>query len=259
MPNRDFGDLDRALRTLQGSVEFPATPDLAAAVAVRLRSAPRQPVRQPWLPRVALAAGIAAVAFAAVLVFSPAVRTAVADFLGIGGVEIVVTESPPPARIADELDLGAPTTLADAVDEVDFEISLPAALGEPDEVYIGDLFPGSIVSFVYAAGPDLPKSPETQVGLLLSEFRARIDAAVIEKSVFEGATSIDPVDVNGTLGYWIEGEPHAINFIGPDGTFIAQEPRLAGNTLVWATKGVTYRLESALTKQRALEIARSVP
>jgi hypothetical protein len=261
MDSSRLSDLERALVALRPAVDFPATPDLTASVAVRIRTGARpQPIRRPLWPRLALGAGLAAIAFAAVLLFSPGVRTAVADFLGIGGVEITVTESPPPARIADELDLGEPSSLIDAAANVDFEIGVPTELGDPDEVYVKQLGLGtSMVSLVYAPRPGIPEAAETHVGVLLSEFRARIDRAVLEKSLFEGATAVEEVDVNGHLGFWIEGRPHVVNLLSPDGLVISEPPRLAGNVLVWMADGVTYRLESALTRARVMAIARSVP
>jgi hypothetical protein len=47
-------------------------------------------------------------------------------------------------------------------------------------------------------------------------------------------------------------------YTGADGSFLEDPPRLVGNTLIWETGGVTLRLESALTMEDALTVARSM-
>ena len=96
-------DLDAALADLAAALEFPPTPDLAAAVSARLAEAPARPARsRPRLPHLAgwrrlAAAGLAAVLLAAaVLVASPGTREAVARRLGLRGVGVELGGPPPP-------------------------------------------------------------------------------------------------------------------------------------------------------------------
>ncbi|MFN2489537.1 MAG: hypothetical protein ABR529_07340 [Actinomycetota bacterium] len=264
--NHDFrawgdAELEASLVELGRHVAYPPVPDLSTRVGAALRARPR---RAGWTsfvtPRRALAlATVAAVLLAAVVLgFSPAARRAVADWLGVAGIRIDVgAPRPSPARLGDNLNLGRAAPLQRAREEVDFDVLEPTALGEPDEVYVADDLPGGRVSLLYEARPGLPKTATTDIGLLLMEFRARLDEEVIGKVVFEGGT-VDPVKVNGEVGYWIGGGPHAVLFIDDDGEVVDDTLRLAARTLVWQRDGVTLRLESALTKQEALGLARSV-
>jgi hypothetical protein len=77
------------------------------------------------------------------------------------------------------------------------------------------------------------------------------DSLPYAQKLVAGGVPIKRVDVNGAPGLFIAGE-HALAL--PD----ELHPRLAGNTLLWARAGVTYRLETALGVRAALRLARSV-
>src|SRR5215207_1833068 len=113
-------DLERALADLAASLEFPPTPDLAAAVTARLdqdpvteRPAPAARGRR-WLGGLAgwrrlAVAGLAVVLLAvAVLVASPETREAVARRLGLRGIEVELGGPPPTVTTTPgaRLDLG---------------------------------------------------------------------------------------------------------------------------------------------------------
>ena len=95
-------DLDRALTDLATSLEFPPTPDLAAAVAARLDEAPAtRPRTRRWSwpagwRRLAVAGLAAVLLAAAVLVASPGTREAVARRLGLRGIGVELGGPPPP-------------------------------------------------------------------------------------------------------------------------------------------------------------------
>ena len=110
-------DLDRALADLAASLEFPPTPDLAAAVSApgwtRPRPAtPARPRRWSWPAgwRRLAVAGLAVVLLAvAVLVASPGTREAVARRLGLRGIGVELGGPPPPTVTTapgGRLDLG---------------------------------------------------------------------------------------------------------------------------------------------------------
>jgi hypothetical protein len=70
-------------------------------------------------------------------------------------------------------------------------------------------------------------------------------------------TTYEPVTVEGAQGFWISGEPHVIAYLEPDGDIRSETVRLAGNVLLWETGGVTYRIESTLSRAKAIAIAES--
>jgi hypothetical protein len=270
-------DLEPALRDLGAHLDFPATPDLAAAVATRLREAPapampepraRGPLarlpRRPTWRRLALAGLAAVLLAAAVLVVSPGTREAVARRLGLRGVEVRLGgERPAPtvttrpgARL--ELGLGPRVTLGEARRRVAFPVKVPTAAGfqRPDAVYVNPRPEGGRVDLVYRARPGLPPSPNTDVGLLITEFQGTLTPDFIKKVVVGGL--VEEVRVAGQPGYWFSGEPHFFTYQDRRGEITDEQTRLAGNTLVWQSGPQTLRLEGQLSKQEALRIAESM-
>src|SRR5829696_8770092 len=98
-------DLERALADLAASLEFPPTPDLAAAVSARLEQAPAPaPARRRWWP-----AGLAGW-----------------RRLGVGGIGVQIGGPPPPTATTPgarlDLGLGQRVTLEEARGRVDFPV-----------------------------------------------------------------------------------------------------------------------------------------
>ena len=254
--------LERNLRELAAAISYPETAD----VSYRVRHAiTAPPIRRSGMGARAfrlagVALGIFLIAFSGVLVAVPGAREAIADFLGISGIEIRVSESPTPRPEASQptprdvgsLDLGEATTLAEARDAVDFDLRVPDndTLGPPDRVYVDDLpVPGSVsVTFRYKATGALPETVH-DVGALFTQFRARLQEPLLKKVVTPGTTVV-PVDL-GDEGYWIAGLPHELLYL-VKGEIVADRTRLASNTLLWESGGISYRFESSLSKRRAL-------
>jgi len=262
-------DLEGALADLAASLEFPPTPDLAAAVTARLDEAPAPaPARprrgRPRWRRLAVAGLAAAVLAAAVLVASPGTREAVARRLGLRGIEIRIGGPPPPTattRPAERLDLGLGerVTLEEARRRVGFPVLVPgtAGLQRPTAVFVGAGPPsGGRVDLVYRARPGLPASQFTDVGLLLTEFRGQPTGEFIKKVT--GAGLVEEVEVEGEPGYWFSGEPHFFTYRDADGILRDEQTRLAGNTLIWQRGDLTLRLEAQIPREEALRIAESM-
>lgn len=256
----DLSDLQQRLEMVADHVVYPAEPDLASSVRAAIASERARPTatRRPWF-RTRLAPALAALLLAAVaLVALPTTRNAIADWIGLNGLRIGFG-GPPQEPLGTDLRLGRETTLEEAVAQAGFVIEPPALLGDPDEVYLMGDRATYRISLVYEEGPDLPRAPSTRVGALLGAFQAQLGDEEIFKKVIATGTAVERIDVNGAPGYWIAGEPHALFYIDERGHFTEDLARLAGNTLAWERDGVVYRLESALGKQRSLEIARSIP
>ena len=228
-------DLERALRELE--VEWPPTPDIAAAVSARLH-APRR--RRTWRLQLAYAAALLALVVAATMAVSPEARSTVLRWLGITGVEIRKAPSKP---LPTGLDLGPAATLDEL--RAAAPVLVPDALGDPDAGHLTTLPDGTrAASLVYADGP-----------ILVQTFRARA-TPFIQKTV-ASSTQLQTLTVNGATAYWIEGA-HGFAYRTAGGAGY-EEPRLAGNALlVDRADGVLLRIEGRISRERAVAIARSV-
>jgi hypothetical protein len=236
-----MAELELELRRLGAEVAWPETPDLASVVRRRIEVAPERGFRRRTL---AIGLAVLVVAVGAVLAVPPA-RSAILDWLGLGGVEIKRVEElsgvPPEGRLV----LGERTSLADARRRSGHPVLVPAD-AEPDAVYLDTASPGSPVALVYGTLGE-PR-------LLVLQFRA---APLIQKTL--GAdTRVERVDVNGGQGLWIEGARHEFAFRTVERDFVTDTQRLAGNTLLWTRGPLTLRLEGDLSKAEALRIARSM-
>jgi len=274
MSRRELLELEQALADLAAALEFPPTPDLAAAVGARLDEAPAPaPARARRRGRLIglsgwrrlAVAGLAAVLLAAaVLAASPGTREAVARRLGLRGVGVELGGPPPPTvttRPGERLDLGLGerVTLEEARRRVGFPVLVPGAAGfrQPAAVFVNEnVPPGGRVDLVYRARPGLPASPFTDAGLLVTEFRGQPSPLFLKKMAVAGM--VEEVTVGGEPGYWFSGEPHFFTYEDAGGNVREERTRLAGNTLVWQRGDLTLRLEGEITRQEALVIAESM-
>ena len=246
-------ELERELRELD--VVWPATPDVAAAVAERLAVAPAPRVRRVWRPswpawQVAVALGAVVIAVAMAV---PPARSAILEWLGFASVRIERAE---PSGFGSSLTLGEPVTLEQARRRAGFEVVVPEAVGEPDAVYIApDPAGRTRVDFLYRPRPGLPRSGTTGVGLLVTQFSGKA-GLMVEKTAGEG-TFVDRLTVGGDPAFFLSGENHGFAYAGDDDA--AFEPsRLAGNTLlVDRADGVLLRLEGDLPRASLERIAGS--
>jgi hypothetical protein len=241
-------DLELALVELGRSIEFPPTPDLASRV--RERIAAERPPRRSLLPArrtLVIALAVAAVAIGALMAV-PGTRAAILEFFGIRGVAIERVETLPTVPTKVDLNLGDPVTLERARELADFDVVVPEALGDPDEVYFSDFPPGGMVSFVYGSSEE-PRA-------LLTQFRATFEDTFLKK--LEVTTNVEHVGVNDQPGVFLSGPPHVFGYLDSRGQYREETMRLVGNVLLWERRPLTLRLEGDLSLDEALEIARSV-
>lgn len=245
-------DLELELRGLAAQIDFPPTPDLVGAVRARLEHR-----RRPFFARrralaVALAAA-ALVVFAAMAV--PSARTAILDWLGVSGVEIAIVDELPEVPASGALlAIGERTSVDAAERRAGYRVLRPRLTGleSPDAVYFSPTV-GRPVTFLYGT--------TERARLLVTQFRgspAIEKSVVIAKKEVPGGTSVEEVRVKGGRGLWISGAAHTFAFVDQYGSYYTGTLRLARNTLLWEQGALTVRLEGALTKAQALEIARSV-
>ena len=256
-------ELERALRDLGRYYPYPPTPNLASRVRGRITA---KPIARPrrlelWRDprRLALAAAVLLVLLGAAALANPATRDAIAHFFHVRGVIVNRVPSPAPSVSSlTPLDLGRLTTLEQAQSAVKFTIATPPALGTPDAVYLASGPPGGEVALAYAPRPGIPLVKQTGLGVLITQFRGDLNPGFITKEVGPG-TTLEQTSVNGDPGWWIAGEPHTIVIQGSGGDAQLEVLRLAANTLLWEHGGVTYRVESGLSKADAMRIAAGLP
>jgi hypothetical protein len=258
---------ERELRQLRDMIVFPETPDVAGNVQVTLASKP-QPIAHPRRrgllahPWLAIAALVLLAAIAALT--SSSVRNTVAELLGVPGIRIEFDEKTPiaqPSPAAVTIGLGERTTLDAAIASAEFEVLAPDAsmYDKPDDVYLRGLPGGrNLVTLIYLSDNRLPAAAETGVGLLLMQFVAPAEIEIMVKSVM-GEGSSRQVYFNGNRGYWIEGTSSLEILNDPSvPKCCTGNPRPSANVLLWQADGVTYRLESALSRAEAIAVAESM-
>ena len=236
-------EMERAL--LELDVEWPATPDLATAVMARVAAEPREaaPARRRlpslsagWRARVAYVAAALVVLAGSTLAVSPEARSTVLRWLGISSVEI--SREPLRPDVGRNLALGAPIDVPPGT-------PVPEALGTPDAVYDTPLPDGSSVASLVYRGPPM---------VLVQTFRASV-TPFIEKTV-GSADAVERLNLDGATAYWITGS-HGFAF--QSSTEIAFEAqRVADRVLLVERGGRLYRIEGAISRDRAVEIYRSI-
>ena len=217
---------------------------------------------------------VALAVIVAVLAITP-VRRAVAGWLGLRGVRIE-QPIPPPASgpssssatsdeatttVAPTAGFGEPTTLAEARIAVTFAMRIPNdfRLGDADLVTLERDVAKGLVTLWWIPNDrlPLPATPTNRTwGMSFSAFRGSVEDWSFSKMLGPNAR-VEFVTVQGASGRWIEGEPHQLA-ITTDGQSAMVTNRLATNTLVWESEGITYRLEAKISRDLALAIAETV-
>jgi hypothetical protein len=263
-------ELERTLTQLGRELEYPPTPDLAAAVAGRLRAgraaAPaeeRPRVRRLVLPpgglrRTLVLALVAMLLLAGTVVAAvPSVRDAVLEFFGLQGATVERTATLPAPPAERPLDLGRRSSLAAAAGRLAFVPLVPADPGGPDAVYTSGAARGGELALAYRPGPGLPRASTTRLGLLVTEFRGDFHPDFVGKLAGPG-TRIERLRVVGRPAIWIEGAQHFFFYRDADGDIVERKLRLARNVLLVEHGSVLVRLEGAFDRPRALAVARSL-
>ena len=228
-----MADLERALASLASELEWPVARDLAPRVVERIE-------RRRLRVRV-LAAALAAVVVAAAAAFAvPGARSAILRFFHLGGVTVERVETLPPAQERPlAAGLGRPLPRAEAERRAGVRLRLPPE-ATPATFYAR---PGLAAALVRVDGKPV----------LIAAVSGE-QLGIVKK--FAGPAQVEPVQVHGDFGLWIAGGPHVIQY--EYGGFRQVRTRIAGNTLLWAAGGTTYRIEGRLSRERALELARSL-
>jgi hypothetical protein len=236
-------ELEQALVALGRELDVPSVPDLSPAVRERIvrRERPRFSRR-----RFALAVAVAALALLGATLAIPDARSALFDFLSIGGERIELVEELPDVAPLDDLELtlGERTTLDEVHARSGFQLRELAE--SPDRVYLGDR---GTVWFLYG-------SPENVRLLVAQTAGLTVDEPALLKKIAREA-QVEEVAVNGARGVFVRG-PHYLFLVDENGVPVEASARLAENVLIWDEGGVAYRLEGDFALPEALELARSL-
>jgi hypothetical protein len=245
------------------SVDYPSTPDIAAAVRARLAAhqaaCPRtRPVAPRWVRPLAAGLAVLAVGLVVALSASSGAREALAEFLGlrVRGERVAILT--PPAGGAGATPFASPVALeyyatpvasTELEALVGFEPQQPAGSRELLGTYVID-YDGLQVAVLQFDEFDL--------------WQVNLDRALFDKEVpfFEkGVRLLAETSVNGQPAWWIEGGGHIMRFVGSDGTVVAGSERTVDrNTLAWrSASGMNYRMETDLQMQEAVAIAQTLP
>jgi hypothetical protein len=242
MPEHD--DLVAELRALGPYLEIPEPADQRAAVRARLSApVPRRRHLRRWI-----AAAVAAVVLtvSAVEPARAAVVGVVGDLLRVAGIEVrrepadpgglPPSPGPLPSQRSASLEAARRAAL--------FPVRVPARLGPPDQVVLGDPDPRGaprVVTLTYRGGD-----------VRFDQFDGAV-SPVFLKSAPDGRW----VSVGPDSGIWLPG-PHPVTYVGRDGVERTATARLAGPTLIWSDGSVSYRLEGLATLAEAQLVALSV-
>ena len=94
--------------------------------------------------------------------------------------------------------------------------------------------------------------------LLITQFPGRIGDPALLKKLAGQSTVVDRFELDGDPAVWLEGGPHAVLFVAPDGTIRDDQGWLAGNTLLVDRHGVTTRVEGAVDRADAVDLVRAL-
>jgi hypothetical protein len=249
--------METALRDLGRSIDTGPVPDVLPGVLPRLAAPPALVRRRIWV-----GSGVAAAVACLLIGLVPGVAGAVADFFtGLPGVVFSrdggSSHAPPPAgptgdpsagSLGESLGLNGQVTLDEARRAVDFPVVLPAGVGAPAEVYVHGTWG---VTMVWPARPDLPSLGPSGVGLIVDVVDPR-QGPLLRKVLGEAP---ERFLMDGKQAVWVAG-PHPLVILEDGNTL--DVTRLATRTLLLSEERYTARIESLLSREEAVELARSL-
>ena len=238
-----MSELELQLVVLGRELELPAAPDLAPKVLDQLSLSGARPF--PWRRAAALAFALVAIAVATAFAV-PQARTAILRFFHLGGATVIRVDTLPPAVERKEAGgLGTPLSRAEAERRLGFHVALPRFAGNaPRRVYVvGDSL-GTVVVRWHGRR------------VLLSEFPSLGVSSL--KKLAVNATIIDPVEVNGRAGLWLQGGEHVLTYFDRNTGFRMRPIVIRGNVLIWLRGQLTLRLEGKLSESQAIALARTI-
>lgn len=213
------------------ALPYPPTPNIAAAVRNQLEAPPK---RTTFSLRRLTVAFVMMLVF--ILVAVPPTRAALFSWLQIGVVELM-SGGMPVSTPVPLFNLPGRMTLTEAESAAPFPIRTPPRLGEPDAVYVQ----GESVLLLWQND-----------GVLLNILGFNMIASKMQ--VIEA----QEVTVHGERAIWVSGEHLLTLYDNQFGSTAPFTRLIDGSVLIWVDHNLTYRLESHLPLEQAIELAESI-
>lgn len=277
----EFSRLEEALVRAGREFTYPPTPALADRVQRELQtSAPvRVAERTGWFsPRLLVPIGAAVVLALALLMLLPSARDAVAQFLGLRGLEILyVTPTPMPSSTLPVTPEGTPRpkpsatptgrpnalccemTLREAAARSKMKLLVPKG-EQPTRVYFQRIFDDGEQVVMVFGDPAEPRftlyQAERWVYVKLLGNPAGGRTRTLQ-------TQLAETQVRGERALWISGAPHVLLRLDASGAPDYETAQTVdANTLAWEVgdmdRGTIYRLETKLPLEQAVAFAESL-
>lgn len=247
-------DLEAKLAALGGALDHPEGRDLIAKVAAGLAGPDEVTVVRGAHRTRRLVAAVAVAAVVLATVAIPSTRTAIAGLFRSGGVEVRNADEFRPPKSEPTTTTTTTTTtsvtgggsVGAAQRAVQFPVRVPRLV--PDRtptVTVDPSVPGGLVALDYG-------------DFRVVEVAAGTGPPVIAKGL-EPKTRIQAITIGDAPGLWITGTHHFVAYLDRDGNVRQDTVREAGHVLLWASGGVTYRVEGFHQLAGARQIADSIP
>jgi len=245
----DLFQMDALLRRAARDIDYPATASIAPGVSARLQ--PRAAAPRLWaMPFARAAAGVAlaVVALIGISIAVPQSRDALADLFGLSHVRIDKEPSAGPTPpVLSPQSFAEPSTLAAARLAAGFALRLPMRGGvalQPNAVYVQR----------YDSPPDV-----YAVILVYDDFDLyETDAGFFGKNLPDAAL-LHEITFDGRDAYWIDEGGHIAESYDNQGRLVVESRRTVDRaTLLWEDGDVGYRLETSLSQDEAIDVARSL-
>lgn len=257
-------NFETQLRSIAKGMEYPRTPDIAGTVSARLR----QPTRPRFISRrLAWSLTMVLILLSSLMLIPPA-RAAILEFIEIGVIRIFRAEPTPIATPEPSSSILLPVTatpagteqvlipwletmagemtLEEAQAHVSYPLlvpSYPEDLGRPDRVFVQDA--DGPMTFLIWFDPQDPA--EIRMSL---HFLPPFSWAIKKLE----PTMLEETRVNGNYAIWAIG-PYPIRYENGDLEF---RRMIDGHVLIWQDGEITYRLETDLPLEEAINIAESL-
>jgi len=253
--------LGAAITRLGHELSWPREPDVSSAVGDAIRDAQTAPSFAA--PRLSLPSRRRTVlVIAAALLALAGAAIAARLVIELGAVTVDVLPGRPaglPTNVATSDAFGREISLTDAASIAGFPPAVPAALGPPDSAWVDEADVGPeaddvaeriVMQWLPSSG--LPPISGATSGAVLMQFEGEWEVA--SKLLSAETNDYGGAVVEGRDAFWTTGR-HELLLVSGDRT---RRLLVTGNVLIWQDAGFTFRLETALSKRSAIEVAETV-